>query len=113
MKVVNLSYGAELANHLSTADTFFKRLKGLMFRDQLSPGCGLYLHPCNSIHTFFMKFPIDVLYIDKDWRIVGIEEHLEPGRIGKKFPSAVSVIELESGSVQLNSIHRGQVLKLQ
>lgn len=45
-----------------------------------------------------MKFPIDELYLDKDWKIVGVEEKLVPEKIGKFFSNAVSVIELESGS---------------
>lgn len=112
MRLVNLENAQIIAESIESANTFFKRLKGLMFRQELSPGSGIYLYPCNAIHTFFMKFPIDVLYIDKDWRIVGMEEHLQPGKVGKKFSAATSVIELESGSIRLNSIQRGQIVKL-
>jgi len=112
LRLVNLDSRQIIAESIEPAITFFKRLKGLMFLQQLSPGYGLFLHPCKSIHTFFMKFPIDALYLDRDWKIVGIEEQLEPGKIGKKFIGAVSVIELESKSIQSKGIKEGQILKL-
>jgi uncharacterized protein len=112
LRLVNLDNGHVMAESIESAETFFTRLKGLMFRKQLSNGGGLYLHPCKSIHTFFMKFPIDVLYINKDWKIVGMEEKLEPGKIGRQFPGAASVVELESGSIQKNGIKEGQIVKL-
>lgn len=112
MRLVNRDNGQVIADSIESATTFFTRLKGLMFRQQLSNGGGLYLHPCKSIHMFFMKFPIDVLYLDKDWKIVGMEEQLEPGKIGKVFPNVVSVIELGSGSIQKYDIKAGQIVEL-
>jgi uncharacterized membrane protein (UPF0127 family) len=112
LRLVNLDNGQTVSDSIELAVTFLTRLKGLMFRAQLSQGGGLYLHPCKSIHTFFMKFPIDVLYLNKDWKIVGLEEQLQPGKIGRNVPGAVSVIELESGSIQKNSIKEGQIVKL-
>lgn len=112
LRLVNQDNGQTIAESIESANTFFKRLKGLMFRQQLTNGCGLYLHPCKSIHTFFMKFPIDVLYIDKNWNVVGLEEQLKPGTIGKKFLGSASVIELESGSIKKNGIKEGQIVKL-
>ncbi len=55
------------------ADTFFKRFFGLMLRKELRKNTGLLLMPCGRIHTCFMRFPIDVLYLDKAWRIIGKE----------------------------------------
>lgn len=112
MRLVNVDNGEIIAESIESAQTFFTRLKGLMFRKELSNGGGLYLHPCKSIHTFFMKFPIDVLYLDKEWKIVGMEEQLEPGKMGRHFTGAASVIELESGSIQKNGIQEGQIVKL-
>ena len=112
MRLVNMDNGKMIAGLIEPAETFFTRLKGLMFREELSNGGGLYLHPCKSIHTFFMKFPIDVLYLNQDWKIVGMEEQLEPGKMGRHFRGAASVIELESGSIQKNGIQEGQIVKL-
>lgn len=112
MRLVNPDNGRTIAESVELANTFFTRLKGLMFRETLSDGGGLYLHPCKSIHTFFMKFPIDVLYVDENGKIVGLEEKLKPGKIGKNVPKAASVIELSSGSIRKNRLNLGQIVKL-
>lgn len=59
-----------IAERLAIADKFWPRLLGLMGKKMLINGCALLLFPCSSIHTFFMRFPIDVVYIDRDWNIV-------------------------------------------
>jgi hypothetical protein len=97
---VNLSNGAELVNHLLTADTFVKRLKGLMFSENLPAGHGLLIRPCQSIHTFFMKYSIDVLYISKDLEIVSMDEMLMPAKVGKLQKKAHSVLELPAGTIR-------------
>jgi hypothetical protein len=97
---VNLSNGAELANNLSTADTFFKRLKGLMFSKSLPAGHGLLIRPCQSIHTFFMNYSIDVLYISKDFEIVGLDETLKPATVGKFQKRAYLCLELPAGTIR-------------
>jgi uncharacterized membrane protein (UPF0127 family) len=112
LRLVNMDNGEMIAEFIEPAETFFTRLKGLMFREELSNDGGLYLHPCKSIHTFFMKFPIDVLYLDKEWKIVGMEEQLEPGKMGGHFKGVASVIELASGSIEKNDIQEGQIVKL-
>ena len=54
------------------ADSFFTRLAGLMFRQKLPPATGLLLVPCNSVHMCFMRFAIDVVYIDKEYKISAV-----------------------------------------
>ncbi len=63
------------------ADTFLSRLKGLMFLKKMDGFDGMLLSPCNSIHTFFMKFPIDVYFLDKNYQVIKIYENLGPWRI--------------------------------
>ena len=58
-----------LTIEVELADSFFSRLRGLMFRRRLKEGCGLLLAPCNSVHMLFMRFAIDVIYLDKDFCI--------------------------------------------
>ncbi|MCL6570428.1 MAG: DUF192 domain-containing protein [Bacillus sp. (in: Bacteria)] len=112
MKVVNLTNGAELANHLAIADTFFKRLKGLMFSKSLPAGHGLLIRPCQAIHTFFMKYSIDVLYLSKDFEIVGLDETLKPAKVGKYQKRATSVLELPSGTIQKTETKIGNYLTI-
>jgi uncharacterized protein len=110
LKVVNLTNGAELANHVSTADTFFRRLKGLMFTESLPAGHGLLIQPCQSIHTFFMNYSIDVLYLSKDLEIVGLDETIKPAKVGKFQKRAVSVLELPAGTIRKSGTKIGHYL---
>jgi uncharacterized membrane protein (UPF0127 family) len=90
------------------ADKFFKRLKGLMFTKELPAQDALHIIPCNEIHTFFMNYSIDVLYLDKDKGIVHMDEEMEPGKIGKKVKNAISVVELPGGRIKTTKIRLGQ-----
>ncbi|WP_416394982.1 DUF192 domain-containing protein [Allohahella sp. A8] len=80
------------------ADTFFGRLRGLMGKASLPEGEALMFTPCSSVHTFFMRFAIDVVYLDKERRIVKICEQLKPWRMSLCF-GARSVVELNAGKV--------------
>ena len=77
------------------ANTYFKRLKGLMFTKELPDQSALHIVPCNEIHTFNMKYSIDVLYLDRNNNILHIEEEMQPGKIGKRVNNAVSVVEFQ------------------
>ncbi|WP_240473332.1 DUF192 domain-containing protein [Salsuginibacillus kocurii] len=92
------------------AYTFRKRLKGLMFTKQLPERSALHISPCPSIHTFFMNYAIDVLYLNDQNEIVGAEEHLRPGKIGQRVSGARSVIELPAGTINSLSLETGQSL---
>lgn len=63
---------------IKIADTFFARLSGLMFHEKLSPATGLLLAPCSSVHMCFMRFAIDVVYLDRDNEIIEIVHNLRP-----------------------------------
>lgn len=66
---------------ISFASRWHQRLLGLMFRASLSPGEGLLLSPCASVHTAFMPFPIDLVYLDSEWRVLVVREALAPWRM--------------------------------
>jgi uncharacterized membrane protein (UPF0127 family) len=99
VKAIDSTSGKELAPNLSVADTFFTRLKGLLGKNELPHGEGLWIKPCNSVHTFGMKFPIDVVFLDKDNRVVGLVNTLRPNRISRLYSGASSVIELPAGTI--------------
>ncbi len=113
MRLVNLDTEEVLAEQVLLADTFLKRLKGLMFTKTLSPGTGLHILPCRSIHTFFMNYAIDVLHLDSDHRIVGIDINIKPGRFGIRIPETVSVVELVAGSIAQTKTRIGQAVQFQ
>lgn len=82
------------------AQDFWSRGKGLIGAPPLSEGEGLLIEPCNSVHCFFMSFPIDVVYLDKEHRVVGVDAEMKPWSVGKPRLKARSVIELPAGTVQ-------------
>lgn len=88
-----------IASDLKTADSLFSRTKGLLGRKSLPEGEGLWIKRCNSIHTAFMKFPIDVLFVDKDLKVIHMYENLKPWRITRLHFRATSVIELPAGTL--------------
>jgi len=72
-------------------------MRGLLGRDHLSEGEGMVFRPAGSIHMFFMRFPIDAVFCDKDLRVVGVERDLKPWRTAARKGAKV-VIELPAGS---------------
>lgn len=91
---------------LAEAHSFYSRLKGFMGKDKIEPGTGILFRNCNSIHSCFMKVPIDVLYFDEDMVLI-YKETIEPWRIGTQFiKDAKHVVELaENGAeyIQIGS----------
>jgi uncharacterized membrane protein (UPF0127 family) len=62
------------------ARSMWSRFWGLMGRSKLPEGRGLFLSPCGSVHTFFMRFPIDVIFLDRDGRVVKVIDSMRPWR---------------------------------
>ncbi len=112
MKILSLTNGTQIAANIEIADNFFQRFKGLMLRKELPYGHALLLTECRSIHTYFMRFTIDAVFIDKSGKIVHIERNLKPGRVTGYIRNAYSVIELPEGTVNLYNISEGQQLVL-
>lgn len=110
MKLINKTNNTIISENVMVADTFFKRLKGLMFTKELPDQSSLHIIPCSEIHTFNMKYSIDVLYLDVNNNILAINEELQSGKIGKRVKNAVSVIELPSGKIKKANIEVGQTV---
>jgi len=87
---------SEVIGELFIADSFMKRFLGYMLRKAPHYESILF-KPCNSIHTFFMKFPIDVLFIDENMEVCKKIEGLKPGKIIMPIKNAVVVIESKDG----------------
>lgn len=88
--------GVLIADKVLVADRYSKRLRGLLGKKQLEPGEGLLLTKCSSVHCFFMKFPIDVVYLSTDM-VVQAFETLKPWQVGKWVRGTVHTLELEEG----------------
>jgi uncharacterized membrane protein (UPF0127 family) len=98
MVVRNASRGLVLATAVHRADRFSQRLRGLMFRRSLGEGEGLWIEPCRSVHTHFMRFPIDVLFLDAQGVVVGLIPAMAPWRFSPVFRRAAAVLELAAGA---------------
>lgn len=111
MKVLNVSKNSILGASISLADTFSKRTLGLIPRKTLSEGQGLIIDPCNSIHMFFMRFPIDVLFVDQNNTVIYIIKNIKPWRVSKVVWNAKYVIELPVGTIEKTRTKVGDEIK--
>jgi uncharacterized membrane protein (UPF0127 family) len=94
------------------ADTGATRRKGLLGRDALAPGTGLYLRPCASIHTWFMRFPIDVVFLGAEGRILKIVARLAPFRLAWGGLHARDTLELPAGAASRAGLLAGDRLSV-
>jgi uncharacterized membrane protein (UPF0127 family) len=99
MRLVEPEGGQVIAARLELADNEWKRFIGLMGRPSIAAGDGLLLDPCNSIHMFFMRFPIDVLFLDKENRVKKVLLRLKPWRLSPIVFGARKVVELPAGTL--------------
>lgn len=97
--LLNLTKEIEILNNIEIADTFESRLKGLLGRRSLDQGVGLIISPCNSVHCFFMKFSIDVAFIDKNNKVVKLIGNMKPGSVSPIISKAKFVIESNVGEL--------------
>ncbi len=103
--------GARLAGPLESACTLWERTRGLIGRDALGRGCGMVIWGSNAVHTFFMRFPIDVVFVDSSLMVLKVAAGLAPYRFAGSL-RASAAIELESGAARLCGIGEGDALEL-
>ena len=97
--VQNLTRGSVIGDRIRIADTSLTRLFGLLSRSELDAGEGLWIHPSSGVHTFFMRFPIDVIGLDHDRKVVKLWPNLMPWRITSISMKLQSVVELPAGQI--------------
>lgn len=112
-RVLNRTRDAVLASRLERATTWWSRARGLLGRRDLPTGAGLLIDPCNSVHCFFMAFPIDVVYIDRKRQVVALAADLRPNRIGPIVRRAHAVVELPAGTIARTSTRVGDQLDIE
>lgn len=100
-----------IAQKVALADNSISRMIGLMFKPGLEAGEGLLIRPCNSIHTFFMRFNIDVLFLDKEYRVLKVIRNLKPWRMTRMYFKAFQVLELQGGTLS-EDIHENDQLEV-
>ena len=107
----NSRNGRLLATNLETAFDSRSRNRGLLGRDCLHEGAALILAPCSSIHTFFMRFAIDVLFAARDGRLVKAHHAVRPWRVALGL-GAFAAIELPAGTAALAGVRPGDLIVL-
>lgn len=99
MRIQNITRGTDLASKAPEARNFFARLKGLMGEKHFNKGEALVFRRCPSIHTFGMHFSIDILFADKDLKVLALIKNLKPYAITPFFVRAILTIELPAGTL--------------
>jgi uncharacterized protein len=104
--------GTLIAGDVELATSMWARFMGLMGRRALPEGHALYIRPCNSIHMFFMRFPIDAVFVDADGRVLRIYAGLKPWRVTRIVRRSKAVVELPAGALAAAGVTVGDVVKL-
>lgn len=111
MKATNFTRKTVLADRIKTASSFGERLVGLIGTADFRTGMGLLLVPCSSIHTWFMRYPIDVLFLDRDNRVLQAVHSIPPFRWGPVVKGAAKALELPAGVIGATGTQIGDMIE--
>ena len=103
--------GRAVCERCELADSFWTRFRGLMGRRELAVGSGMLFRPGGSVHMFFMRFPLDVVFLDRDLRVVGIAESLRPWRVAGQRGAKLT-LELAAGEAAARGLAAGDRLRV-
>lgn len=109
VRVRNETRQTVVASAADVADSSAKRRVGLLKHDRLEPGTGLWITPCESVHTFFMKFAIDLVYLDKKNKVRKVRHAVPPWRLSACL-AAHSILELPAGAARQSGTESGDQL---
>lgn len=116
LRLLDEETGNVLAEKIETADSFWSRLRGLMFRREFEKGEALlfgFSKPKKfRIHTFFVFFPIDLIYLNEEFEVLEIEEGLPPWRVYNPSVEASYLVELPAGEIEQFGVEGGDELKI-
>jgi uncharacterized membrane protein (UPF0127 family) len=104
--------GAVVCARCEIPESSFGRMRGLLGRSGLDPGSGMLIDSAPSVHMFFMRFPIDVVFLDRDWKVLSVRHRLRPWRVAGAR-GAVAALELPAGAAAEARIAEGDVLALE
>ncbi len=113
MQVFNVTKGVVIAQEAKLASSLGQRMKGLLGKRNLPANEALILKPCSSIHTFFMRFAIDVLFLDKNMQIVRLIQNMSPNRLSPTVWVSRMPIELPAGKISQTNTQIGDRLRIQ
>ncbi len=107
LQVVNVTKGTCLGTRIGIADSPRRRMVGLLGTTSLDPGCGLLIFPTQAVHTFGMKYPIDLIFLDRKKRVVGLRHCVRPYRLSPIFWKADCVLELPANTIKRTKTETG------
>ena len=110
-RVTNVTRGSCIGDAVVSAESSAERRTGLLKHTKLEPGSGLWIVPCEAVHTFFMKFPLDLIYLDRKRRVKSVVRNVRPWRFSMCLP-AHSVIELPVGTIDRTQTQNGDEVEL-
>jgi uncharacterized protein len=113
LRVTNVTTGAVVADRISVAATRSARAVGLLNRDGLEPGEGLWIVPSRGVHTCWMRFAIDVLALDEDGVVIDRVDRLKPWRVRLPRRGTAGVLELAAGALALSGTELGHRLEFE
>lgn len=111
MKIINYTNNAVISENLTIADTYFKRLKGLLGKKFLKDE-SILIKPCRWIHSYGMFFEFDAVFLDKDLNVVYLISNFKKNRVSPLIWKAKNVLELPAGNIQQNNIKIGDKLEI-
>jgi uncharacterized protein len=103
VRVINRTTGQTLAERAPVAEDTWTRFRGLQLRSELPRGAGLVILPCSSIHMFFMRFAIDVVFATREGQVVRVGHGCRPWTVGPFAPRALYCVELPAGTAAATS----------
>jgi uncharacterized membrane protein (UPF0127 family) len=112
LATVRTARGTILCERCELPHSSFARMRGLLGRDGLEPGTGMLIDRAPSVHMFFMRFPIDVVFLDRDRKVVGVRHGLRPWRVAGAR-RAVAALELPAGAAAAAGVDEGDVLLIE
>ena len=104
--------GAVVCDRCEMPESALGRMRGLLGRDELEPGGGMLIDRAPSVHMFFMRFPIDVVFVDRDLKVVKVVERLRPWRIASARHAAAA-LELPAGAAAASGVDVGDILAIE
>lgn len=111
-EVFNKTRQTLIANDVQKADSYLKRLVGLMGKPSIPQGFGLWIVPCQDIHSFFMRVEFDAVFLNKDGQVVYLMERMKPWRISKFVRGGKVVLELPADTIAQTGMQLGDELEL-
>jgi hypothetical protein len=99
MQIINRTRGTLLGTKVRLADNWLSRLRGFLLRPEPRKGEGILLTPCNGIHTWGMRFPLDVVFLDGGGTVLEVIEDIPPRKTPKRVPRGRYVLEVPAGTI--------------